>query len=163
MGAIRVRRLATRPAGRAFLANWLPWEAAEGVRGRRGREDVDARLGRAGHLFRFQLVLRIKVVAHETIERETPRLRRIGRQAAALASDDRKKHVTDEEHRRLLGALRRFTASRVSLLMAQRSARAIAEARHLDGRAVLFPDDAARWPELVREVKELAGHDLPPR
>jgi hypothetical protein len=40
--------------------------------------------------------------------------------------------------------------------MAAEDARSIAETRYLAGRAVLFPDDAARWPELLGEAQELA-------
>lgn len=109
-----------------------------------------------GTLFRFQLVLRINVVAHEMLERETLIWAASTGQLAALASDDRRKRVTDEDHRRLLATLRRFTASRANLLLAAQEARAIAEGRYLGGHSALFPDDAARWPGLVLEVQRLA-------
>ena len=120
-----VDSLLDQPA-EAFPTNRLLREAAEAVRARRrGSKDVDAEVLRAvrGTLFRFQLVLRINVVAHEMIERETLVYAASTGQLAALASDDHKKRVTDEQHRRLLGTLRRFTASRVSQPMAAQEAR----------------------------------------
>jgi hypothetical protein len=111
-----VDSLLDQPA-EAFPANRLTWEAAEAVRAqrRRSKGDVDAEVLRAvrGTLFRFQLVLRINVVAHEMIERETLVYAATTGQLAALASDDRKQRVSDDHHRGLLGTLRRFTGSRV--------------------------------------------------
>jgi hypothetical protein len=154
-----VDSLLDQPA-EAYPANRLPREAAQavGARGRSRTADTDAVVQRAvrGTLFRFHLVLRINVVAHEMIERETLVYAASTGQLAALSSEDRKAHISNAEHRRLLGTLRRFTTSRVSHLMAAQDARSIAETRYLAGRAVLFPDDAARWPEFLRAAQELA-------
>jgi hypothetical protein len=102
----------------AFPANRLAREAAEAVRaGRRSRtQDVETEVLRAvrGTLFRFQLVLRVNVVAHEMIESESLVYAALTGQLAALSRQDRKERISDAEHRRLLGMLRRFTVSRVS-------------------------------------------------
>jgi hypothetical protein len=154
-----VDSLLDQPAD-VFPANRLAREAAEAARaGRRGRTaDVDTEVLRAvrGTHFRFQLVLRINVVAHDMIERETLVYAALIGQLAALASEGRKERLTDAQRRRLLETLRGFTASRVSQLAAAQDARSIAETRYLAGRAVLFPDDAARWPELLHKAQQLA-------
>ena len=98
-----------------------------------------------GTLFRFQLVLRINVVAHDMIERETLVYAASTGQLAALTSDDRRKRVTDEEHRRLLGTLRGFTTSRVSQLMAAQQARS-------DRRGALPGRARGAVPRRCREV-----------
>jgi hypothetical protein len=134
-----VDSLLDQPAD-VFPANRLAREAAEAARaGRRGRTaDVDTEVLRAvrGTHFRFQLVLRINVVAHDMIERETLVYAALIGQLAALASEGRKERLTDAQRRRLLETLRGFTASRVSQLAAAQDARSIAETRYLAGRAV---------------------------
>jgi len=107
-------------------------------------------------IFRFQLVLRINVVAHETIDRETLIYAVFAGQLALLAGENRQERLTDEPHLRRLAQCRDITISRVDGWRAAQEARSIAEERYLGGRAALFPDTARDEAERLRSCMELA-------
>lgn len=107
-------------------------------------------------VFRFQLVLRINVVAHETIDRETLMYAVFGEQLALLASQERAERLTDEGYLRRLAQCRDITGWRVDGWLAAQEARSMAEERYLDGRAALFPDTARDEAERLRSSMELA-------
>ena len=107
-------------------------------------------------IFRFALVMRINVVAHEMIDREMLIYAVFAGQLALLASEDRKDRLADPVHLRRLALCRELTASRVTELLAAAEARSLAEARYLDGHAALFPDAVVVWAERLRLAEELA-------
>jgi hypothetical protein len=107
-------------------------------------------------IFRFELVLRVNVIAHEWIERETLIYAVFAGQLALLASEDRTERLTDPAHLRRLALCRELTALRVSELRAAQEARSMAERRYLDAHAALFPDAVAAWAEQLRLAEELA-------
>jgi hypothetical protein len=107
-------------------------------------------------VFRFHLVLRMNVVAHEMIDRETLLYAVYATQIALLTRDDRPERLTDEGYLRRLGQCRDITISRVDGWLAAQQARSIAEERYLDGRAAVFPDTAKDEADRLRSCMELA-------
>lgn len=144
----------------AFPINRLAREAADAARAevKRPPEAVDEAVRRAlrATVFRFELVMRINVVAHEMIDRETLLYAAFAGQVAVLLCDDRDERLTDPTYFGQLGVCRDTVFQRVDELLAAQEARSIAEARYLDGRAALFPDEVDRWREQVRLSQELA-------
>jgi hypothetical protein len=132
----------------------LARQAARGARNatlRKRPEVIEAAVRSALRetVFRFELVMRIDVTAHELLERE-------GLIDAALSA-----HValaTGEETRdpERLAKLRDALVLRVNELRAAQEARTIAEERYLDGHGTLFPDVAAAWEEQVRSTEMIA-------
>jgi hypothetical protein len=107
-------------------------------------------------VFRFHLVLRINVVAHETIDRETLLYVAMAGQLALLASQDRPERLSDEGYLRRLAQVRDITGSRVDGWLALQEARSIAEERYLEGRVAVFPDTARDEAERLHCSMELA-------
>lgn len=95
-------------------------------------------------VFRFELVFRINVVAHEMIDRELLLYAAFAGQLALLASEDRQER-RDAVHLRRLAVCREVTAGRVSELLAVSNARSIVEGRYLDGRSALSTDIVEAW------------------
>jgi len=62
----------------------------------------------------------------------------------------------DAAHRERLGASRDLALRRVIELHAAQEARAIAEARYLDGLPALFPDGLQAWDDQVHETERAA-------
>jgi hypothetical protein len=93
--------------------------------------DAAARNALRETVFRFELVLRIYVAAHELLDRETLLEALFASQLALLVRDERKQSLADESH---LGRLRRcrdLTALQVRELLATQAAR-VADRRHWD-------------------------------
>jgi hypothetical protein len=107
-------------------------------------------------VFRFQLVLRINVVAHEAIDRETLLYAVFASQIALLTREDRPERLTDHAYLRRLAQCRDIAGSRVDEWLAAQEARSIAEGRYLEGRGALFPDTARDEADRLRSSMELA-------
>jgi hypothetical protein len=144
----------------AFPINRLAREAASAARTevKRPAEAVDEAVRRAlrATIFRFELVIRINVVAHEMIDRETLIHLAFAGQVGVLISDERAERRADPAYLRQLGVCRDMLLQRVDELLAAQEARSIAETRYLDGHTALFPVAADRWAEQVRLSQELA-------
>jgi len=145
----------------ALPINRLVREAHKGARtALRGKpaEVVDAAVRKTLRetVFRFDLVIRINVSAHEMVDRETLLYLVFAGQLALLASEDPKDRRSDSTHGRRLAHCRDLAFRRVDELLALQEARSIAEGRYLDGRAALFPDAATAWAQEVQRAMELA-------
>ena len=139
----------------------LAREAVRGARsGTRGRrpEVIDAAVQSALRetVFRFELVMKINVAAHELLDREELISALFAAQLAMLLSEGSGKHPPDDSHLRRLELCRRVTLLRVNELLASREARSSAEARYLEGHSALFPDIAAAFEAQLRTSQEIA-------
>jgi hypothetical protein len=144
-----------------FPINRLATAAAEATRGAlRGKPpdtlEIAIRKAVRATVFRFHLVLRINVVAHETIDREALIYAALAGQLALLGREDRPERLSDDGHLSRLAQSRDIARSRVDHWLAIQQARSLAEERYLDGRAALFPDTAANEAERLRASMELA-------
>jgi hypothetical protein len=144
-----------------FPINRLAKEAVDATRASmRGKpqEMVGSAVRKAlgATLFRFDLVMRINVVAHDMIDRELLLYAVFAGQIAVLVSDDRKERLLDPAYLRRMAQCRELTAERVTELLAAQEARSMAEQRYLDGHAALFPDAVSEWAEQLRLAQELA-------
>jgi hypothetical protein len=107
-------------------------------------------------VFRFHLVLRVNVVTHETIDRETLIYVAMAGQLALLGREDRPERLIDDGYLRRLAMCRDITMSQVDHWLALQQARSMAEERYLEGRAAVFPDTAADEAERLHSSMELA-------
>jgi hypothetical protein len=129
----------------------LAREAANGARtAMRGKrpELIEAAVRSALRetLFRFELVMRINVTAHELVDREGLIDAALGAQVALVTSREKR----EPKGLVWLGQLRDLLLSRVDELHASQEARTLVEQRYLDGRGALFPDLASPWDEQVK-------------
>jgi hypothetical protein len=106
--------------------------------------------------FRFELVTRINVVAHEALDREVFAYAAFTSQVALLVSDDRTQRRADAQHLERLASVRDTMFVWVDGLLARQEARAVVERRYLDGHPALFPAVAAAWEERVLANQEAA-------
>ena len=104
-------------------------------------------------VFRFELVMRINVVAHDLVDREGLISAALSAQVA-LATSRGELEPQDIEW---LGQLRDLLLSRVDELHAVQEARTLVQERYLDGHAALFPDLAAAWEEQLRSTRLIAA------
>lgn len=135
----------------------LAREAAHGARaGMRGKrpELVDAAVRSALRetVFRFELVMRINVTAHDLVDREGLIGAALGAQVS-LVTNKEKREPKDLEW---LGQLRDLLLARVDELHAAQEARTLVEERYLDGHGALFPDLASAWAEQVKSTELIA-------
>jgi hypothetical protein len=107
-------------------------------------------------VFRFELVMRVNVTAHELLDREVLIETIFASQLAMLAGDVHKERLKDDSHLRRLDQCRRLTFLRVNELLAVRDARSSVETRYLDGHGALFPDVGTAFDEQLRRSQELA-------
>jgi hypothetical protein len=107
-------------------------------------------------VFRFELVMRINVTAHELLERQTLLEALFAAHLALLLHDDRKQRLADESHLHRLAQCRDLTALQVRELLATREAIERAEARYLDGHSALFPELATALDDQMRRSQELS-------
>jgi hypothetical protein len=140
----------------------LAREAVHGARtAMRGKRpelaDAAVRSALRETIFRFELVMRINVVAHELLDREELIAALFASQLALLLSGGAGKRRPDESHQRRLELCRRLSLLRVDELLASRKARSIVEARYLDGQTALFPELAARFDSQLRTSQEIAA------
>jgi hypothetical protein len=108
-------------------------------------------------VFRFELVMRVNVVAHELLDREELIAALFASQLAMLLSGGSGKRRPDESHQRRLELVRRLSLLRVDELLASREARTSVEARYLDGHGALFPELAARFESQLQTSQEVAA------
>ncbi|MGA3029834.1 MAG: hypothetical protein ABSE58_03720 [Candidatus Limnocylindrales bacterium] len=139
----------------------LAREAVHGARtAMRGKrpEMVDAAVRSALRetVFRYELVLRINVVAHELLDQEELIAALFASQLAMLLGETPDKGVGGDSHLRRLELCRRLTLLRVNELLASREARSSVEARYLGGHSTLFPDVAAAFEAQLRTSQEIA-------
>ena len=136
-------------------------EAYEGVWARlRGKpaEQVRAAVNSALRetVFRYELVLRIYVMAHELLDREALIDAALSAHIALLTTEGQAERKRDPTYTERFTTYRDLLAFRVNELRAAREARAIVESRYLDGHAALFPDVAAAWDEQLKSTESIA-------
>jgi hypothetical protein len=139
----------------------LAREAAQGVRtAMRGkRPEVVAAAVRSAlreTVFRYEIVMRINVTAHELIDREALIDAALSAQVALLVSQDAESRRGDPTYAERFATRRDLLAFRLGELRAAGEARSIVEKRYLDGHAALFPAVAAAWDDQVRDTEALA-------
>ena len=139
----------------------LAREAVQGTRtAMRGKrpEIVDAAVRSALRetVFRFELVMKINVTAHELIDREALLGAALSAQVALLVSQDAESRRADPTYAERFATRRDLLAFRLGELRAAGEARSIVEKRYLEGHAALFPDVAAAWDEQVRDTEVIA-------
>jgi hypothetical protein len=144
-----------------FPINRLAGDAATATRAAlRGKpaETVRAAVRKAvlATVFRFHLVLRINVLTHEALDRETLIYVAMAGQLALLGRDARPDRLTDHGHLARLAKCRDITMSRVDHWLALQQARSMAEERYLEGRSAVFPDTAADEAVRLHSSMELA-------
>ena len=104
-------------------------------------------------VFRYELVLRINVVARDLVGREGLIDAALSAQVS-MATSKEPREARDVDW---LGQLRDLVLSRVNELETTREARWIVAQRYLDGHAALFPDLATAWAEQVRSTEIIAA------
>jgi hypothetical protein len=103
-------------------------------------------------VFRFELVVRINVTAHDLLERESLIDAALAAQITLLVATDKRDATTVER----LATRRDLALVRVSELCAAQEARSIVEGRYLDDHGALFPDAAEAWTEQIRSSEAIA-------
>ena len=103
-------------------------------------------------VFRFELVIRINVTAHDLLERVAFIDAALAAQITLLAGTEKRDATTVEG----LATRRDLALVRVSELRAAQEARSIVEGRYLDGHGALFPDAAQAWTEQIRSSEAIA-------
>jgi hypothetical protein len=103
-------------------------------------------------IFRYELVLRINVVAHDLVDREALIDAALSAHVSLVTSREQREAKDIE----WLGQLRDLLLSRVDELHATAEARTLVQERYLDGHSALFPDVAAAWAEQVRGTQLIA-------
>ena len=137
----------------------LAREAAHGARtAMRGKRpelvNAAARNALRETVFRFELVMRINVTAHELLEREALIDAALSANLALAFRDDEQR----ARPKRLepLGQLRDLISFRVSELGATAQARTIVAERYLQGQSALFPNVAAASEEQLKSTTLIA-------
>jgi hypothetical protein len=139
----------------------LAGEAEQGaraaMRGKRSEViDAAARSALRETLFRFELVMRINVTAHDLLDREFLIEAAVSAHIALLVAEDRKTRRADPTYAKHFASQRDLLTHRLSELRAQTKARAIVQERYLDGHAALFPAVAKAWAEQIGSTEALA-------
>ncbi len=143
-----------------FPVNRLCREAEHCARatvGSRSPEQINRAIRKACReaIFRFELVNRINVSAHELLEKEGLVRVAILALLALLAGETPKSG--GEANREMLGQILELLYGRVAELEAAGRARTLAEQRYLDSSPVLFPDVRGAWDEQCQATKEAAA------
>jgi hypothetical protein len=107
-------------------------------------------------VFRYELVLRIYVTAHDLLDREALIDMALSAQVALLVSKDEGSRRADPTYAERFATRRDLLAFRVAELHAAGEARSIVEKRYLDGHDALFPDLTGAWGEQVRATEVIA-------
>jgi hypothetical protein len=139
----------------------LAREAAHGaqaaMRGKRPEVVAEAvRSALRETVFRFELVVRINVSAHETLDREALIDMALSAQVALLGSEEETTRRADPTYAERLATRRDLLRYRVSELGAIGKARALLVKRYLEGHGALFPDLEAAWVEQVASTQAMA-------
>lgn len=145
-----------------FPLNRLVREARAGVRATsqtRARERAETALRAALRqvVFRFELVMRINVTAHELLDREALVQAALSGQLAVLTLGPRTGRRAEPSYFERVAMCRDLTLGRVIELHAAKEARSIAETRYLDGHPALFPEALAAWKAQVHESERAAA------
>ena len=135
----------------------LAREAAHGaqaaMRGKRPEAVAEAvRSALRETVFRFELVIRINVMAHELLDRQALIDAALAAHVALLMSE--KPRPANYAER--LARLSELLAFRVRELRAAQEVRAIVESRYLDCHGALFPDLAKAWVEQLARTQSIA-------
>jgi hypothetical protein len=108
-------------------------------------------------VMRFELVMRINVLALEVLDRQVLLNALISAQTAVLLSEERRSRRADPIHQRRFGLVRDMARLRVAELAAGDEARRQAERRYLEGHPALFPETLAASSEALVEAARLAA------
>jgi hypothetical protein len=136
-------------------------EAAGGVRASmrsKRQESVSSAVRTALRetVFRFELVMRINITAHELLDREALIDAALAAHVSLLVTEKSDRHVAPTYAERL-SRLRDMLIFRTGELRAVQEARVEIERRYLDGHPALFPALAAAWDEQVQRTESLAA------
>jgi hypothetical protein len=107
-------------------------------------------------VFRFELVLRINVTAHESLDQEGLIDTALSAHIGLLTTEGRAAGRRDPTYTETFATYRDLLTMRVGELHAVQEARGIVEDRYLDGHRALFPDVAAAWDEQLKRKQLLA-------
>jgi hypothetical protein len=107
-------------------------------------------------VFRFELVMRINVTAHDILDREALIAAALSAHVCLLVSADQKVRRADPTYTERFITCRDLLVARLAELQAAAEARAIAEGRFLDGHPALFPELAKAWQGQCRESEVIA-------
>jgi hypothetical protein len=107
-------------------------------------------------VFRFELVMRINVTAHELLDRESLIDAALSANLCLAFGGDQQDPLGDQRRLEHLATLRDLICVRVDELLASGEARTLAEERYLDGHGALFPDLAAAWEEQIHSTELIA-------
>jgi hypothetical protein len=135
--------------------------ARTAMRGKRP-EIVDAavRSSLRETIFRFELVMKINVSAHELLDREALLDAALSAQVALLVSQDAESRRADRTYAERFATRRDLLVFRLGELRAAGEARSLAEKRYLDGHGALLPAVAEAWDDQVRDTEALADAAL---
>ena len=95
--------------------------------------------------FRYDLVLRINVVAHDVLDREVLIDAALAANLGVLSSASPKAREADITYLARFAELRDLLELRVRELRAEQEARTLVEGRYLAGHPALFPDALTAW------------------
>jgi hypothetical protein len=120
---------------------------------RRPRHESEAAVRKAivGTVFRFELVLRLNVVAHDLLDREAL-IHGTLSMAAALAMEG----ASERRGLMSLATCRDLLFARVSEQLAHEAARADVAGKYLRGTPALFPATHRQWDEQATQSKTMA-------
>jgi hypothetical protein len=137
------------------LAHEAAAAARSGMKGKRP-EVINAAVRDALRetVFRFELVMRINVAAHELLEREALIDAALSANLALAFRDDEQR--ADPKRLEHLAKLRDLIVIRVSELRATAEARTIVAERYLQGHSALFPNVAAASEEQLKSTTLIA-------
>ncbi|MGA2514719.1 MAG: hypothetical protein ABSG37_14060 [Candidatus Limnocylindrales bacterium] len=107
-------------------------------------------------VFRYELVLRIYEMAHESLDREGLIDAALSAHIGLLTSEGRAERRHDATYSETFATYRDLLTMRVGELQAEQEARSTVEERYLDGHGALFPDVAAAWDEQLKRTQALA-------
>jgi hypothetical protein len=155
-----VRSLLAEPSLEGPLDR-LVREAAQGVRTslRGKRPEVVGTAIRSAlreTVFRFELVMRINVTAHDLLNREALLDAALSAHVALLVNAGREERRADATYRERFATRRDLLMLQVGGLRAAQDARAMAEERYLDGHPALFPAAMTAWAEQLKSTEALA-------
>jgi hypothetical protein len=106
--------------------------------------------------FRYELVLRINVVAHDVLDREVLIDAALAANLGVLAAASPKAREADTMYLARFAELRDLHGLRVRELQAEQEARTLVEERYLAGHTALFPDAVTAWDAQCARTEALA-------
>jgi hypothetical protein len=106
--------------------------------------------------FRYELAVRINVVAHDLLDREVLIDAALAANLGVLSAASPKARQADTTHLARFAELRDLLALRVRELRAEQEARTLVEERYLAGHLALFPDAVTAWDAQCLRTETLA-------